>query len=90
MSVEIYQVRFGGLYKSEETISDYKWRNAAGSSGISDKASMVAWIEGGNQAYVGTGPQRVPVYVVKGSTKYLRTGPDNYSSNNLLGLPEFF
>lgn len=89
MSVEIFEVHFGGYFKSEDTITQYKWRNLAGQSDVAEKAAMVAWIEAGNQAFVGSGNQRVAVRVVNASPKYLRTDPDIWGTNNLLSLPTF-
>lgn len=51
---------------------------------------MVDWIDTkGGKAFVGTGANRVRVYVVDASPKHLRTVSDGKWTNNLVNLPEF-
>lgn len=90
MSIEITHVRYGSTPKTEQTISHYKWREIGSTNtGSSDKRTLVAWIEDGNKAYVGSGSNRVDVLVVNASPKYLRTYADGRWTNNLTSLPEF-
>lgn len=87
MSVRIIAVRKNDeLY---EAISHYKWLNEESrKSDITDRLSMVAWVERGNRAYVSSNEGTVDCYVNrKGSTKFLQTDADSRSSNNLLNLP---
>ena len=92
MSVEITHIRLsvgGTLHKH---ITHVAWRNSGGSgSGADTRAEMVAWIDKGNKAYVGSGSQKVEVGVVEPDegSKYLRTHADGKWNNNLLSLPRF-
>lgn len=90
MSIQITNVRYGVLPKTEQTISHYKWRDdTTGEVAYSDKPTLVTWIERGGRAYVGSGYHRVPVLVVDANPKYLRTYADGRWTNNLTELTEF-
>lgn len=85
-------VRIVAVIKNDEAyeaISHYKWVNEQnGNSDITDRPSMVAWVERGNRAYVSSNEGTVDCYVnQKGTTKFLQTNADSRSSNNLLNLP---
>lgn len=87
MSVRIVAVRKND--EKLEAISHYKWVNEQdNNTGITDRPTMVAWVERGNRAYVSSYEGTVDCYVnQKGSTKFLQTDADSRSSNNLLNLP---
>lgn len=92
MSIEITHVRFSGLQKTHEAITEYKWCNReSAETGSNDKPTLVAWVDGNGVAYVGTGANEVKVGVVhpSSSPEYLRTYADKQWSNNLLSLPTF-
>lgn len=87
MSVRIVAVRKND--EKLEAISHYKWVNEQNNdTGITDRPTMVDWVERGNHAYVSSYEGTVDCYVnQKGSTKFLQTDADSRSSNNLLNLP---
>lgn len=92
ISSHIMSVRIIAVRKNDEkleAISHYKWINEQNNStGISVRLAMIAWVEHGNCAYVSSYEGTVTCYVnQKGSTKFLQTGADSRSSNNLLNLP---
>ena len=94
MAVKITHVHFGSTPpRSEETITSYRWVNISnGTTGDSDKASMVQYIDVSKGAvYVGKGSARVSVGVVRPTygTPYLRTYADGKWTNNLVNLPTF-
>lgn len=92
MAIEITHVRYSGLQRHEQAIVRYKWRNTAdGTGGDNDKPSLVAWVDGGGDAYVGSGRDRVNVGVVRPNPgqPYLRTYADGSWTNNLTALPTF-
>ncbi|GAA3663778.1 DUF3892 domain-containing protein [Microbacterium marinilacus] len=93
MAIEITHIRFGGTQRTHDEIVRYKSRdNSNGKTYEDDKPSLVAWVdEDGNNAYVGSGSNRVPVGVVKpnDTDPYLRTHADGKWTNNLLSLPTF-
>ena len=92
MTIEVTHVRFGGQQRTYEAIAHYKWRNREnGTTNSSAKPALVAAVDGGTLAYVGSGAQQVRVVAVHplGSLPYLRTSADQTGSNNLLSLPTF-
>jgi hypothetical protein len=93
MTVQITHVRFGGTTRTESSIVRYRWVNpASGKTGDNDKPSMVAFLEEKDgAAYVGAGPSRVAVGVVRpeSGAPYLRTYADGKWTNNLVRLPIF-
>lgn len=94
MAIEITHIRFSGNVKNEQSIVRYKWRNVTNinDTGENDKPSLVAWVDGANNdAYVGSGPSRVKVGVIRpaNTDPYLRTYADGDWSNNLLSLDTF-
>jgi hypothetical protein len=73
-------------------IAAVRWLNAAqGISNTSTVASMIAWIDSGNEAYVGgpTGRVRVAVVRPQGKAAYLRTFADSQWTDNLDNLPRY-
>lgn len=93
MSVEITHVRYAeNSSKTHQTISAYQYHYDGQSQAyFRHKADMVAFLEGGETAHVGTGTNWVAVGVVNDppTPKYLRTHADGKYNNNLLSLPEF-
>jgi hypothetical protein len=93
MAHEITHVHFEGYSKTHEAITSYKWKNLDnGTTGVSDKPTMVDWIDNKNgTAYVGSGSGRVDVGTVHPANghPYLRTYADGKWNNNLLSLPTF-
>lgn len=92
MAVRIVAVRKdgGNHYNPHEAISYYKWLNEqTGESQITDRPTMVDWVERGGSAYVSSAEGTVYCYVNRSSagTKFLQTNADDRSSNNLLNLP---
>ncbi|GGB90104.1 DUF3892 domain-containing protein [Knoellia flava] len=87
-------IRFTHIHLSGGTqhqhITHLWWVNpGTGATGDNTRAALVAWIEQGNAAFVGTGADRVQVGVVDppSGPKYLRTYADRQWTNNLLALP---
>ncbi|MGN7948540.1 DUF3892 domain-containing protein [Microbacterium sp. 22215] len=92
MAIEITHVRFDGQRRAPEVIVAYQWVSRDnGSSGQSDKPTLVAWVAEGNKVYVGNGANQVNVGVVDPSrgAAYLRTHADGRYNNNLENLPTF-
>ena len=91
MSVEITHVRFeDNTSRTESTIAAYQYKqDASGAVDSKWKADMVAYLEGGMTAFVGSGSNRVAVAVVDHSPKFLRTHADGKWNNNLLNLDTF-
>jgi hypothetical protein len=93
MTVRITHIRFeDGASKTHETIAAYAYVDeSSGATASKWKPDMVAIVEGGKRAFVGTGSGRVEALVVKPDRgqKYLRTVADGKWSNNLLSLPTF-
>lgn len=93
MAVRITAIRKdgGNHYNPYEAISAYKWVNEQnGDSKITDRPTMVGWVERGGRAYVSSSEGTVDCYVNQSAsgTKFLQTNADSLSSNNLLNLPE--
>lgn len=91
MAYYITAVHFAGG-NDHQHISTVRWLNAsAGISNTSTVASMVEWLDKGNEAYVGGPTERVRVAVVRpqGRPAYLRTHADAQWTDNLLKLPQF-
>lgn len=92
VSIEVTHVRLSGGNGHEHIVS-YQWRNPSdGKSGVSDKPTMVTWVDKPeNHAYVGSGAGRSEVGVVRpqNGQPYLRTYADGQWNNNLLPLPRF-
>lgn len=74
-----------------EAISHYGWINeSSNETGKDDRPTMVAWVEKGGVAYVGTGSSKAYCQVRQSArgTKFLQTVSDGRWSNNLLSLDE--
>ena len=95
MAVRIIAIKKdnGNHYNPYEAISHYKWVNEDQNSDevISNRETMVQWVEGGGRAYVRSHEGTADCYVNQSArgTKFLQTNADSRSSNNLLNLPEF-
>lgn len=93
MAHEITHVHYEGSARTHESITSYKWKNLDnGTTGASDKPTMVDWIDNKNGiAYVGSGASRVRVGTVSNphGQRFLRTYSDGTWTNNLLSLPTF-
>lgn len=93
MTFRITHVKFDNpLYKTYETITAYAWIDEiTNATGADWKPQMVAKVEGGKRAFVGTGIYRVEATVVAPpqGQKFLRTVADSTNANNLLNLPTF-
>ena len=93
VSVRIIGVRkdHGNHYDPHEAVTHYQWLNEqTKESKISDRPSMVTWVEGGGRAYASSTEGTVDCFVNRSAagTKFLQTRADSRSSNNLLNLPE--
>lgn len=93
MSVRITAIRKdnGNHYNPHEAISHYKWINeGSGETGITNRVSMVAWMDKGNRAYVSSRDGTVDCFVNTSAAgnRFLQTNADSTSANNLLNLPE--
>lgn len=81
----------GGADNTHEAISHYRWADDGKSESIiTDRLTVVGWLDKGHQAYVSDGVYRVFCQVRQNDngTRYLQTVTDNRFSNNLLSLPE--
>lgn len=92
MSIEIYAVHFEGTSKTHDAIESYKWRSSDSPAGITNKPTMVQWIDDGGEAYVGQGATAAQVRAVHptdGRRPFCQTVADGKWSNNLLSLTTF-
>lgn len=76
-----------------EAITHFEWtEDNTKKNGRSTLQEMITFIEGGGKAYVKDRRENISYLEVRTSTfggnKYVRTIPDNTSSNNLLELDE--
>lgn len=64
--------------------------DGTGVSAITEKATVVQWVESGRSPAYVPGPPRVPVAVVTAASgaRWLQTYADNVWTNNILALPE--
>jgi len=93
MAVRIIAVRKdrGNHYNPHEAVSHYKWLNEqTRESQITDRPTMVAWMEDNGHAYVRDTSGTVSCYVntSRAGTKFLQTHADGRWTDNLLNLPE--
>lgn len=92
MSFQITGIRKpGGASNAHEAISHYRWEDDESTkSGITERLTVVGWVEDGISAYVADGTRKVWCEVRQNEhgTKYLQTVADGQWSNNLLALPE--
>ena len=92
MSIEITAVHLEGG-TNHQAITSFRWRNEqTGTTGQSDKPTMVKWIDEGNEANVADGAREVPVYTyhpTDGRQPWCQTKSDGDWSNNLLSLPRY-
>jgi len=81
----------GGADNPNEAISHYRWRDdSSDKSGITERFTVVDWVESGIKAYVADGSRKIWCQVRKNEngTIFLQTVADGQWSNNLLSLPE--
>ena len=74
-----------------EAISHYGWiEDGTKKNDVTNRQTVVGWVENGIRAYVSSSEGTVDCYVNKSraGTKFLQTSADSRSSNNLLNLPE--
>jgi hypothetical protein len=73
-----------------EAIAAIWWLDTANETSASfSKATAVAWLNKGNQAWVADSEGKVAVRVVDGNPPYVRTYADGRPTDNLLALPRF-
>lgn len=90
MTIRITHVRFTGTTKTHQAIERfYSVEDGTGNKYDKDKATMVAWLDKGIQAYVASGASRVAVGVVRDNPPYLRTHANGTPTDNLLSLPTY-
>jgi len=81
----------GGAENPNEAISHYRWQDdMSDRSAITERVTVVGWVESGTAAYVADGSRKILCEVRKSvnGTKFLQTVADGQWSNNLLSLPE--
>ncbi|HEV7741356.1 MAG TPA: DUF3892 domain-containing protein [Pseudolysinimonas sp.] len=90
MTAQITHVRFHG-YRKNEDIAVYKWRLDTGEQGESDRASMIAWMQQGNDMIVAVAGAWQPVGVVQveGQAPFLCAHSNGQWTDGLLQLPMF-
>jgi len=90
MTAQITHVRFHG-YRKNEDIAIYKWRLDTGEQGESDRASMIAWMDQGNDMVISVDGVWQPVGVVRveGAVPYLCAHLNGQWTEGLLQLPMF-
>ncbi|MFF8325355.1 DUF3892 domain-containing protein [Rhodococcus qingshengii] len=93
MAIQVTHRRMSPGGTRNEHIVSVQWRSDAdGSTGSSDKATMVDFIDNKNGSVYVQGPQsRTPVGTVHeaGTTPYLRTYANGNWNDNLLSLPTY-
>ena len=90
MTAQITHVRFHG-YRKNEDIAIYKWRLDTGEQGESDRASMITWMDQGNDMVIQVAGAWQPVAIVRveGAVPYLRAHLNGQWTDGLLELPMF-
>lgn len=90
MTAQITHVRFTGFHRNED-IAIYRWRLDSGEQGESDRASMIAWMEQGNDLVVEVDGARQPVAAVRipGAVPFLCAHSNGQWTDGLLRLPMF-
>ena len=90
MTAQITHVRFHG-YRKNEDIAIYKWRLDTGEQGESDRASMIAWMDQGNDMVVAVAGAWQPVGIVRiaGAAPFLCAHLNGQWTDGLLQLPMF-
>ena len=90
MTAQITHVRFHG-YRRNEDIAIYKWQLDTGEQGESDRASMIAWMEQGNDMVVAVDGAWQPVGIarVEGQPPFLCAHLNGQWTDGLLRLPMF-
>lgn len=90
MRIEITHVRYAGTTKTEQTISQYQWRELdTRTTGAFGKHALIAWLSAHQgSAYVGTGQGRVPLRIANTSPRYVETRTGGPGAT-LTSLPEF-
>ena len=81
----------GGASNTHAAISYYRWQDdLSDKSDITERLTVVSWVEGGTGAYVTDGTNKVWCRVRQNEygTKYLQTVADGKWTDNLLALPE--
>lgn len=93
MSIRIIAIKKdnGNHRNPYEAITHFQWLcPSTGGSGVSTRAEMVKFLEGGGAAFVERDGQLANCGVRNnGRIKYVQTYSDGYYDNNLLSLPEF-
>jgi hypothetical protein len=90
MSIAITGKRTGVFGQGHQSITHYRWQeDGTANGGITDKPTVVQWVDGGVTAYV-AGPPRVSVGVagLASGARWLQTYADNVWTNNIMALPE--
>ncbi len=74
-----------------EAATHYRWiQHSSGKGAISERNSVVGWVDDGIKAYVERVQPRAYCFVnqSRSGTRFLQTRPDETDQNNLLKLPE--
>ncbi|MBX3195987.1 MAG: DUF3892 domain-containing protein [Microbacteriaceae bacterium] len=90
MTAQLTHVRFHGYHRNED-VAIYRWQLDSGERGESDRASLIAWMEQGNEIVVPVDGAWHQVGVVRmaGAEPYLCTHHDGQWTDGLLRLPMF-
>lgn len=97
IEIEITGIRKdnGNHYNPHEAVAYYRWVDVNGKTGITDRTTVVGWLEWGiNGTPVTAYVHRVnplaycDVKTSAAGTKFLQSRSDDTSSNNILNLPE--
>lgn len=81
----------GGAGNTHSAISHYRWvDDGKTESTISERLTVVSWLNKGHTAYVSDGVNKAYCQVRQNDngTRYLQTVTDGKYSDNLLSLPE--
>jgi hypothetical protein len=90
MTAQITHVRFNG-YRKNEDIALYRWRLESGEQGESDRVSMIAWMDQGNDMVIQIDGAWQPVGIVRiaGQAPFLCAHLNGQWTDGLLRLPMF-
>lgn len=92
MAIRITGIRKpGGASNTHTAISHYRWiEDGKTAVSITDRLTVVGWVDGGVTAYVSDGVNIAYCQVRQNDngTRYLQTVTDGKFSDNLLSLPE--
>lgn len=91
MPIQITGKRVGPFGRDHEAITHYRWEeDGTGAGGITEKPTVVQWLDSGRTTAYVAGPPRVDVGVNSSPSgaRWLQTHADRVWTNNIMALPD--